>query len=89
MENLKIYFLDKNVPVVIGEMGCVNRNNTEARADWAQYYVGKAKEYGIPCVWWDNGAYLGDGELFGIYSRNSGSWIFRDIEEALMMGAGV
>lgn len=89
MENLKIYFLDKNVPVVIGEMGCVNRNNTEARVDWAQYYVGKAKEYGIPCVWWDNGAYLGDGELFGIYSRSSGSWIFRDIEEALMMGAGV
>lgn len=87
MINLKAYFLDKNIPVVIGEMGCVNRNNTEARVDWAEYYVSKAKEYGVPCVWWDNGAYLGDGELFGIFSRNSGNWIFRDIEEALVKGA--
>lgn len=86
MSNLKAYFLDKNIPVILGEMGCVNRNNTEARAEWAKYYVSKAHEYGIPCLWWDNGAYLGSGELFGIYSRSSNKWIFRDVMEGLMEG---
>ena len=86
MTTLKAYFLDKGIPVIIGEMGCVNRNNTEARKDWARYYVGKAHEYGIPCLWWDNGAYLGNGELFGIYSRDSGNWIFRDVMEGIMEG---
>lgn len=88
MYTLKAYFLDKNIPVVIGEMGCVNRNNPENRADWAQYYISKAHEYGIPCVWWDNGAYVGSGELFGIFSRDSGSWIFRDVKDALIKGLG-
>jgi endoglucanase len=87
MENLKTYFLDKNVPVIIGEMGCVNRNNTEARIDWTRYYVGKAREYGIPCIWWDNGAYAGNGETFGIYSRDSGRFIFREIGNALLEAA--
>ena len=86
MTTLKAYFLDKGIPVIIGEMGCVNRNNTEARKAWARYYVGKAHEYGIPCLWWDNGAYLGNGELFGIYSRDSGNWIFRDVMEGIMEG---
>lgn len=86
MTTLKAYFLDKGTPVIIGEMGCVNRNNTEARKAWARYYVGKAHEYGIPCLWWDNGAYLGNGELFGIYSRDSGNWIFRDVMEGIMEG---
>lgn len=86
MTTLKAYFLDKNIPVIIGEMGCVNRNNTENRKDWARYYVSKAHEYGIPCLWWDNGAYLGSGELFGIYSRDSGNWIFRDVMEGIMEG---
>ncbi|MGN0581193.1 MAG: glycoside hydrolase family 5 protein [Oscillospiraceae bacterium] len=86
MTTLKAYFLDKGIPVIIGEMGCVNRNNTENRKDWARYYVSKAHEYGIPCLWWDNGAYLGSGELFGIYSRDSGNWIFRDVMEGIMEG---
>lgn len=86
MTALKAYFLDRNIPVIIGEMGCVNRNNTEARTDWSEYYIRKAHEYGIPCVWWDNGAYLGQGELFGIYSRSSSRWIFSDVKNALLKG---
>lgn len=87
MAALKMYFLDRNTPVILGEMGCVNRNNTENRADWARYYISKAREYGIPCLWWDNGLYLGtSGEPFGIYSRSSCSWIFSDVRDALIAG---
>ncbi len=83
---LKDAFLDKNIPVIIGEMGAVNRDNITDRAEWSEYYIRKTKEYGIPCLWWDNGAFMGGGELFGLYSRNSDRWIFRDVVEGLMKG---
>lgn len=86
MVTLKDAFLDKGTPVIIGEMGAVNRDNIEDRAQWSEYYIRKAKEVGIPCLWWDNGAYMGGGELFGLYSRNSNRWIFRDVLEGLMKG---
>ena len=86
MVTLKDAFIDKGPPVIIGEMGAVNRDNIEDRAQWSEYYIRKAKEVGIPCLWWDNGAYMGGGELFGLYSRNSNRWIFRDVLEGLMKG---
>lgn len=86
MVTLKDAFIDKGTPVIIGEMGAVNRDNIEDRAQWSEYYIRKAKETGIPCLWWDNGAYMGGGELFGLYSRNSNRWIFRDVLEGLMKG---
>ncbi|MCQ2593549.1 MAG: glycoside hydrolase family 5 protein, partial [Treponema sp.] len=54
MMTAKAYFLDKNIPVIIGEMGAVNRNNDAARKEWAEYYIKTAKSYGIPCCWWAN-----------------------------------
>ena len=86
MNNLKSRFIDKGTPVIIGEMGAVNRDNLEDRTRWAEYYIRTARECGIPCLWWDNGSYLGKGELFGIYSRKSGRWIFNDIVDGLMKG---
>lgn len=56
MELLDELFLSKGVPVIIGEFGAMNKDNEEERVQWAEYYVGKAREYGVPCVWWDNNA---------------------------------
>ncbi|MGN1416544.1 MAG: glycoside hydrolase family 5 protein [Oscillospiraceae bacterium] len=83
---LKDKFLDKGIPVVIGEFGSRNRFNLEARCAHATYYVSKAKEYGIPCVWWDNGAFVGNGENFGLLVRNELRWHDPEIIDALMKG---
>lgn len=48
-------FVSQGVPVIIGEMGIVDKNNPEDRYKWCRYFVNKAKEYDILCVWWDNG----------------------------------
>ena len=55
--NMRNYFTDKDIPVVIGEFSASNFNNTEARCEWAEYYISATKKYGIPCVLWDNDAY--------------------------------
>lgn len=78
-------FVSKGIPVVIGEFGSRNKNgNTEARILHAAFYAATAKSYGIPCVWWDNNAFKGNGELFGLYDRKEGTWVYPDIVLALM-----
>lgn len=79
-------FLKNGIPVVIGEFGTRNRFNTEARAAHAEYYVSKAKEYGVPCVWWDNNAFVGSGENFGLLNRRELTWNYPEIMDALMRG---
>lgn len=74
-ENAKRKFLDNGIPVIIGEFGAMNKENEDTRAEWAKYYVGTAKKYGIPCVWWDNNYFAdsrnGQGESFGLINRNA------------------
>ncbi len=87
MNNIYNEFIAGGIPVIIGEFGAMNKNdNEDARADWAEYYVSRAAEKGIPCIWWDNGAFLGGGELFGLINRFTLTWQFPGIVDALMRG---
>ena len=84
MDNLYNTFISKGQPVILGEFGAMDKNNLEDRVAWAKYYVQKAKEKGIPCIWWDNGAFTGSGELFGLLDRRTLEWKYPEIVEALM-----
>ncbi len=72
--SIKGLFLNKGIPVVMGETGATNKDNPVARENWA-YYMGKqAASFGVPIVIWDNG-----------HNGNSGgechAWIERRGEE--------
>ncbi len=84
---LKSKFIDKGVPVIIGEFGALNKNNESTRAKWAEYYVKTADAYGIPCIWWDNNAFNGNGENFGLLNRGTCQIQFPEIMAALLRGA--
>lgn len=87
MSSIYDYFVSKNIPVIIGEFGSMNKDdNVAARADWSEYYISKAAEKGIPCIWWDNGAFQGSGELFGLIDRYSLAWKYPEVVDALMKG---
>jgi endoglucanase len=84
MNDLKTLFLDKGTPVIIGEFGAMNKDNEAERAEWATYYLTQAKAIGVPCLWWDNGAFTGSGELFGLFSRYTGEAEYPDLLDAMM-----
>ncbi|WP_349667556.1 glycoside hydrolase family 5 protein [Lacrimispora sp.] len=86
MDSIERYFISKGYPVILGEFGAMNKNNLKQRADWAYYYVKSARAKGIPCIWWDNGAVSGEGELFGLLDRNNCSFYYPDIVNAMMKG---
>lgn len=75
--NMQRLFIDKGVPVVLGETGATNTgNNLEARERWA-YYIGcKAAAYGIPTLIWDNGNNQTSG-------GECHAWVRRKINEKL------
>jgi endoglucanase len=81
-------FVSKGIPVVIGEFGAMCKDNEETRAEWAEFFVSYAMSKGIPCIWWDNGGFTGDGELFGLLNRRNNSFPYQKIIEALMRGSG-
>lgn len=87
MEKLDELFLSKGVPVIIGEFGAMNKDNEAERVEWAKYYVSKAREYGVPCVWWDNNSFDGDGENFGLFNRRELTFPYPDLLKALIDSA--
>lgn len=83
MGRLKELYTDKGIPVIIGEFGAMNKENEEERAAWVRYYLDKAKEIHVPCVWWDNGCFTGNGEKFGLFHRLDYHVIYRKVVEEL------
>lgn len=69
MAGLNRMYIQKGIPVIIDEMGIVNKDNPEAKYEWAKTYISLAKEYGMPCVWWDNGVTTVGVESFAIINR--------------------
>ena len=86
-------FVSKGIPVIIGEMGAINRDNTDARVAWAEFYTSYARSKNIPCFWWDNGSYWvlrrlswGWEQTFGLLDRENTEIVHRDIVAALIHG---
>lgn len=71
-------FVNKGIPVIIGEFGAANKNNSTVRAEWAKYYVSYAKSKGIPCFWWD------DGGNFKLLNRGDNTFYFNEIKNGLI-----
>ncbi len=89
MTTINIIFVNKGIPVIIGEFGALNKNNEQDRATWAKVYLSSAVNAGIPCIWWDNSAFNGSGENFGLIDRKKLIWPYPDLLRALLDNAGV
>ncbi len=95
---LKSNFRDKGIPVVIGEFGSTDKNNTAERVKWATDYTALAKKNNIPCVLWDNNAFavyngssiVLNNEYHGYINRknNTVTSPAKDVIEALMKPYG-
>lgn len=82
-------YVANGIPVVIGEYGArAKGDNLQSRVNYAAFYVCVASSRNIPSVWWDNHAFKGNGELFGIFDRRTCEFRYPEIVEALTKYAG-
>jgi endoglucanase len=76
-------FITHGIPVVMGETGAISRtlpdgsSNEGERVKWAEYYVSRLREMGIPTVIWD------DGGGFKLLDRHNLRWVYPDLARAL------
>ncbi len=85
MVSLDNFFIKKDIPVLLTEYGAMNKDeNTEEVNKWAQVYVSKATQYGIPCFWWDNGNYNQQGEKFAIFDRKNLKWYREEVVDTVI-----
>ena len=77
-KTMKTQFVDKGIPVILGEFGAIRRSNLTgnnlalhlaSRAYYFQYVVKQAKANGIVPFYWDEGNIGSNG--FGIFNRNN------------------
>lgn len=84
MDNLSSSFIEKGIPVIIGEFGSIDKNNTESRTAWTRYYVDYAREKGLMYIWWDNGGdSVSTENTFRLFNRTSLTWDFPQIRDVL------
>ncbi len=85
LDRLYQKFILNGVPIIIGEFGARDKMfNLKDRVDYSSYYVSSAMARGITCCWWDNNAFFGNGENFGLLDRKTLEWKYPDIVVALM-----
>ena len=90
MNNLYKQYIAKGVPVVIGEFGARAKTigkmetNYQSRVTFAAFYCRNAAARNMPCCWWDNNSFSGNGENFGLLRRAKCSWLYPMITQAIV-----
>lgn len=86
-DRMKKKFVDKNIPVIMGEFGTKAEKSEEARAAFAGRIVQTAYKAGIVCFWWDDGGSAKSASkvtTYALLNRKKLKWYFPEILESLM-----
>lgn len=85
MDALYERYISHGIPVIIGEWGVRNKmDNLQARVDCVSLYCAYASSKGMVGIWWDNNAFHGTGELFGLFNRREMRIEYPEILEAIL-----
>lgn len=75
------WIVEEGKEVILGEWGSRNKNNLPERVEYAGFYAQAAVQRGFVPIVWD------DGGNFMLQNRNSTSWQFPDIVNAIVNSA--
>ena len=93
-QKMKTKFVDKGIPVVLGEYGAIRRTalsgdaltlHLASRAYWNKYVTKQAKANGLLPFYWDEGSLGNNG--FGIINRQNNTVGDQQALDALLQGA--
>ncbi len=80
------HFMTRDIPVYLGEFGCVNRETVREQAFqqyYMKYFAKLSKLYGIPSVLWDNGAKGHGNERHAYFDHGTGEFCSPEAEAAV------
>ena len=88
-QKMKTNFIDKGIPVILGEYGAILRTEYDPagtnRKYWDQYVTRAAFTRGVVPMYWDNG-YTANHQ-FGLFNRSTGAQAFPDVISTIVNAA--
>jgi endoglucanase len=88
-QKMKAAFIDKGVPVILGEYSAALRTEytgaTAYRRYWDQYITQSAYQHGLVPVYWDNGP--ASNHSSGLFDRATGAQAYADVINAIVSAA--
>ncbi len=82
-------FTSKGIPVLLGEYGCINKNNAIDRAYHIECVSELCRENGVVGCYWDQGEYDNSKDYdycFSLVDRRTGEAIDKTLTDALIRG---
>lgn len=82
-------FTSQGIPVIVGEYGCINKDNSEERAFFLEGMNRLFKKYNLVGVYWDQGWYDRTQQpdySFSIFDRESCKSIDKNVSDAIIRG---
>jgi endoglucanase len=84
MAKLKATFVDKGLPMILGEYGAVNQTGYENyRRYYTEYVTKAAHDVGITPFYWDNGGKNSGSDAFGLLDRANNTVLYPTLMQAL------
>ena len=77
LRNLYDKYVLRGHNVVVGEMGCNDKNNTAERVKWANFYIQTTRKFQMSCLVWEVSP-------FAIYVRKESKWKDEALVKALI-----
>ena len=91
-EALVTRFTSKGIPVILGEYGAINKDNTTERAYFNEVVNRICQMDGVVPVYWDNGSYDMSKKMdysFTLIDRDTTEVVYKEIVDAIMRGTFV
>lgn len=88
-EKLVETFTSQGIPVILGEYGCINKNNAANRAYHVEVVNRLCKQDGVVPVYWDQGWYdrsMDPDFSYSLVDRNTGESIDKVVTDAIIRG---
>jgi len=86
-QKMKSKFVDRGIPVVLGEFGAIRRTEYAGaegdRLAWNRYVARSAWAHGMVPVYWDAGEPTSNHSM-GLFDRKTGTMVYPDIIKALI-----
>lgn len=84
MAKLKSSYVDKGLPMILGEYGAVNQTGYETyRRYYTEYVTKAAHDAGITPFVWDNGGKNSGSDAFGLVDRSNNTILYPTLMQAL------
>ncbi|MDG5487023.1 glycoside hydrolase family 5 protein [Sphingomonas sp. BGYR3] len=85
-DKMKTTFVDKGVPVILGEYGAILRTEYDPsgtyRTAWNRYVTRSARQRGLVPMYWDNG--YTTNHAFGLFNRSTGAEAYPALIDAIV-----